>query len=79
MGDQENAVASLERALELFRAVGERFYESVTLDHLGDCQHDLDQQHEAVTAWQQALDLVRDVDPGLADALRTKIGKALSG
>jgi tetratricopeptide (TPR) repeat protein len=79
MGDQESAVGCFERALELFRAVGERFYESVTLDHLGDCHHDLDQQQEAVTAWQQALDLVRDVDPGLADALRTKIGKALSG
>ena len=64
----EEALASYEQALGLFRAVGDRLGEANVLQAQGDVLHFLKQTEEALASYEQALGLFRAVGDRLGEA-----------
>ncbi|WP_202638493.1 AfsR/SARP family transcriptional regulator [Bailinhaonella thermotolerans] len=77
-GTGEEALAANRRALELFRDLGDRFGEAVTLDYLGVVRLRLGRPGEAAALHRDALELFRAIGSrgGEADAL-DNLGVAL--
>ncbi|WP_214325727.1 AfsR/SARP family transcriptional regulator [Nonomuraea sediminis] len=69
--DHEPARKANLQALELFREIGDRFGEAVTLDYLGIVHERLGQYADAADLHRQALELSREIGSrgGEADAL----------
>jgi DNA-binding SARP family transcriptional activator/Tfp pilus assembly protein PilF len=73
LGEYLQAVACYQRALALAREVGDRFNQVEILIRLGD-SHDADGQPQAARkAWQQALNILNDLDHPLADEIRGRL------
>ena len=73
LGEYLQAVACYRRALTLAREVGDRFNQVEILIRLGD-SHDADGQPQAARkAWQQALNILDDLDHPLADEIRGRL------
>jgi predicted negative regulator of RcsB-dependent stress response len=66
-------VTCYERALGLFRDVGDRYHETVVLTSLGDARHAAGDHQAARHAWQQALTILEDLRHPDTDKVRTKL------
>lgn len=73
VGRHAEAAASYERAIELYRAAGNRYYEADTLVHLGDCHRATGAASLAVAAWRRALVILDDLRHPAADDLRLRV------
>lgn len=54
-GDHLAAAACYQRALGLFRELGDRYSRATVLTQLGDAQHAAGQTHAACVTWQEAV------------------------
>jgi hypothetical protein len=59
--------------VDLFRDLGDRYFEADTLTHLGDAHHAAGDPRAARDAWQQALTILNDMDHPDAQQVRTKL------
>ena len=75
-GDFAEAAACYERALSIFRAVGDRWGEADTLTNLGDIRHAAGELPQAREAWQQALAILDDLQHPDAAKVRAKLATA---
>ena len=64
------AVASYQRAIGIFRELGDRYHEANTLSHLGDTHRAAGAPPSARDAWQQAFAILDDI--GHADAEKVR-------
>jgi tetratricopeptide (TPR) repeat protein len=64
------------RALALHREFGDRFHEADTLSHLGDTRDAAGELTEARDAWQQALDILDDLQHPGAEKVRAQLAAA---
>jgi DNA-binding SARP family transcriptional activator/tetratricopeptide (TPR) repeat protein len=62
-------------ALSAYRDLADRYEEADTLTHLGDTHDAAGQPERARTAWQQALDILTELDHPDAAALRAKLDR----
>ena len=72
LGDHDRAVDCYDRALALFREVGDRFYEAETLTHLGDA-HEQKDPARARRHWSAARDILADLSHPAAADLEAKL------
>lgn len=69
----DEALASLERALALFRQIGDRYGEGITETSIGETFEDMGQPDEAITHYENALAAHDEASPDgveRTDALR---------
>jgi tetratricopeptide (TPR) repeat protein len=73
LGNYLEAVACHEKSVSLLREVGDRYYESDALTHLGDSHLAADAPEAARDAWLQALEILTDLDHPDADRVRERL------
>jgi DNA-binding SARP family transcriptional activator/tetratricopeptide (TPR) repeat protein len=73
VGDFGEAAACYERALRIFRTVGDRWGEADTLTNLGDVRRAAGDLLRAQEAWQQAHDILDDLQHPDAAKIRAKL------
>jgi tetratricopeptide (TPR) repeat protein len=73
LGNFGTAIACYERAVELRRVFGDRYYEADTLTHLGDAHQANADTMRARAAWQQALAILTELDHPQAELVRDKL------
>ncbi|TMM38894.1 MAG: tetratricopeptide repeat protein [Actinobacteria bacterium] len=75
LGHYGQAADCYTLALTPYRDLGDRYEEAVTLAHLGDTHHAAGNPAAARTAWQDALNILADLDHSDpdADAVRTRL------
>jgi len=61
------------QALDLYRDLGDRYGEADTLTHLGDNHHTVGDLDAARHAWQQAADILTELDHPDAERVRAKL------
>jgi tetratricopeptide (TPR) repeat protein len=76
LGNLAEAAACYQQALSLFRDSGYRFFEATALTHLGDVRSAAGELTQACDAWQQALDILDDLQDPCADQVRAKLASA---
>lgn len=74
LGQHTQAVASYRLALDLCRGLGDRPLEADILNRFGDAHHAAHCPDAAHDAWQQALDILTELDQPYADQIRSKLG-----
>jgi tetratricopeptide (TPR) repeat protein len=72
LGHHAEAVTCYQHAINLFRDVGDRHQEAVSLINLGDA-HITDNPDAANHAWQQALNILTDLNHPDAEYVRSKL------
>jgi tetratricopeptide (TPR) repeat protein len=72
-GHLGEAVVCYERALSIFRAVGNRWGEADTLTNLGEIRRAVGDLPQAQEAWQQAHDILDDLQHPDAAKIRAKL------
>ena len=60
MGQFLEAIQSFQQALTIYREIGQRWWERVTLNHLGDVYYELGQYQQAIDYYNQVLAIVRE-------------------
>jgi tetratricopeptide (TPR) repeat protein len=70
LADHHQAATCYQRALGLFRELGDRYNEATTLTNLGDAQLSAGDASAARRAWAQALRILDEI--GHADAGRVR-------
>ena len=78
LGDYAGAIASYQHALSLCRELGPRYYQSVTLSHLGETYAASGDTTAAARAWREALDILIGLNHPDADEVRTRLAGTLS-
>ncbi|WP_232838281.1 AfsR/SARP family transcriptional regulator [Streptomyces geranii] len=73
LGQHGQAVDCYHRSLELYRELGDRLGEADTLTHLGDTHHASGETDKVRRTWQQALDVLDDLDHPNAAEVRTRL------
>ncbi len=73
LGNLAEAAACYQRALSLFRELGDRYNEAEILIHLGDTHHAAGDLAAGPGAWQQALAILVDLHHPGADQVRAKL------
>ncbi|WP_207311745.1 ATP-binding protein [Lentzea alba] len=73
LGNHRQAVTCYETAIRLYRELGDHYYESVSLLHLGDLHGESGDSAAARDLWQQALDILTDLDHPAADDVRSRL------
>lgn len=74
--DPGEALACYRQALGLYRQLGDRMNEAVTLRQLGETQHAGGDSAAARESWRQALDILTDLDHPDADRVRALLAGA---
>lgn len=74
LGQHTQAVACYRLALDLCRGLGDRPLEADILNRFGDAHHAAHCPDAAHDAWQQALDILTELDQPYADQIRSKLG-----
>jgi tetratricopeptide (TPR) repeat protein len=69
----EDAVATFRECVERTRELGDRFYESQALIGLGDASRDAGDAATARAAWQEALDILEQLNHPTAPEVRAKL------
>jgi len=72
-GDFGEAAACSERALSIFRTVGDRWGEADALTNLGDVHRAAGERGRAREAWQQAFDILNDLQHPDAAKVRARL------
>jgi tetratricopeptide (TPR) repeat protein len=73
LGHHAEAAGCYQRAIALRRQLGDRHDEADTLTRLGDTQEAAGERDAARTAWQQALDILTDLDLPDANTVRARL------
>jgi hypothetical protein len=73
LGEPSRAIPCYRRALELFRTLGGRHAEASTLVHLGASHHAAGDPDAARSVWQDARDVLEDVDEHAAKQIRAQL------
>ncbi|SDD76538.1 DNA-binding transcriptional activator of the SARP family [Glycomyces harbinensis] len=73
LGDSDQALDCYLRARDQYRELGDRFFEADTLSHLGDLYRANGMFDAARETWQEALDLLTDLEYAEADQVREKL------
>lgn len=77
LGQKQSALESFNRALAMWRAIGNRQGEAITLNNMGRLYRDLGQQQTALDYYNQALPIWREVGSRGGEALALNdIGRA---
>ncbi|MFI6262136.1 BTAD domain-containing putative transcriptional regulator [Micromonospora sp. NPDC051006] len=74
--DLHQALSCYQEALGLYRKLGDRMNEAVTLRHLGETRHAAGDLAAARKCWQQALDIFVDLDHPDAEQVREQLRQA---
>lgn len=74
LGDYERAIDCYRRCCDLYREIGgDRFYEAVTLDHLGDTQLASGDPAAAYESWRHACRILDEHDHPYAESVVAKL------
>jgi len=73
LGDHAESVACYQRALDLYREVGDRWGQAETLGHTGDVCHATGDRQRARRAWEEALAILEDLQHADAGQIRAKL------
>lgn len=73
LADHNRAAACYGSAIALYRQAGDRYYESDVLIHLGDSHHASGNHAGALTSWQEALDILTQLDHPDAEKVRARM------
>ncbi|GAB3249319.1 AfsR/SARP family transcriptional regulator [Kineosporia babensis] len=73
LGRADESITAYQRALEMFTAQGNRYFAAMTSRHLGDVYRDQGRVALARRSWQQALDVLDDLDHSDAAQVREKL------
>ncbi len=73
LGRHHEAIACYQRALDLFRKLGDRFTEATTLNRLGDSYLAVGDAEAARTAWHDSLAFLDALGHALAHEVRAKV------
>ena len=73
LADHNRAAACYGSAIALYRQAGDRYYESDVLIHLGDSHHASGNHAGALTSWQEALDVLTQLDHPDAEKVRARM------
>ncbi|MFJ6194840.1 BTAD domain-containing putative transcriptional regulator [Micromonospora sp. NPDC092111] len=68
--DLHQAISCYGRALALYRQLGDRLNEGVTLRHLGETRHAAGDADGAARSWREALDILTEIDHPDAERVR---------
>ncbi len=74
LGESAAAIDCYTEAAEMHRKIGNRYYEALIRDRLGDTCAAAGRPDDARAAWERALALLEELDHADADALREKLG-----
>lgn len=75
LGNYRHAISCYEYAIGLYREQGQRYYETLTLTHLGETYDAADEHDEARASWQQALTILTELDHPDAEQVRIKLNE----
>jgi tetratricopeptide (TPR) repeat protein/transcriptional regulator with XRE-family HTH domain len=78
LGDLPAAVRCYQRALELYRALGHRYYLATTLSHLGQTHRAAGHLDLARQVWQDALDIFTELRRPDGDQVRQSLAELTS-
>src|SRR5689334_4535111 len=78
LADHQQAATCYQRALGLYRGLGDRYYEAGTLTSLGDVHLSAGDSGAARRAWAQALRILEEIDHADASRVRAKLTSHLS-
>jgi DNA-binding SARP family transcriptional activator/Tfp pilus assembly protein PilF len=73
LGDHAESIACYQRALDLYREVGDRWGQAETLGHTGDVYHAIGDNQRARRAWEEALAILEDLQHADAGRVRAKL------
>ncbi|HEX6856812.1 MAG TPA: tetratricopeptide repeat protein, partial [Streptosporangiaceae bacterium] len=73
LADHQQAAVCYERALGLYRGLGDRYYEAGALASLGDVQLSAGDSGAACRAWARALRILEEIDHPDASGVRAKL------
>ncbi|MGB2567661.1 BTAD domain-containing putative transcriptional regulator [Micromonospora citrea] len=74
--DLRAAIACYRQALTLYRQLGDRLNEGLTLRHLGETEHAVGDVDAARRSWRQALDILTEVEHPDAERVRALLDTA---
>jgi tetratricopeptide (TPR) repeat protein len=75
LGNHGEALDCYRQALDLCRAIGNRWEEAVVLTHIGDAHEAVRDTHSAITAWRAALATFEQFNHPNAERLRAKLDR----
>jgi tetratricopeptide (TPR) repeat protein len=78
LADHQQAVICYQRALGLFRGLGDRYNEAVTLTNLGDVHLSAGDSGAARRTWAEALPILEEIDHADASRVRAKLTSHVS-
>ncbi|HZM84821.1 MAG TPA: tetratricopeptide repeat protein [Candidatus Limnocylindrales bacterium] len=73
LGHYTQAITCYEHAAGLFQDLGNRYFEATVLSHLGESHQATDNLHAARAAWQQAHNILKELDHPDAKQIEDKI------
>src|SRR5690348_2118388 len=73
LGDHAESAACCQRALGLYREIGDRWAQAETLGHIGDTRLAAGQPDEARAAWEEALAILDDLHHPDAGQVRARL------
>lgn len=73
LGEHAEAIDCFQRAVDLFRHIGDRHSEGITLHHLGDAHAAAGDRARAYAAWRPALEALEQLDDPDAETVRAKL------
>jgi tetratricopeptide (TPR) repeat protein len=79
MCEWPDAIATLERGLEVNVSIGDRWGQAHTLNTLGDLRARRGELSLAASSWQESFDIFDDLGDPMAACLRRKLGNAKHG
>lgn len=78
-GHCTDATACYQNALRIFRELEDRLNQAELLDRIGDAYNTAESSCQAEDAWQQALDILDDLQRPEADQVRAKLEESRVG
>jgi tetratricopeptide (TPR) repeat protein len=73
LGEYAESAACYQRALGLYREIGDRWGQAETLGHIGDTRQAAGHPNEARVAWEEALAILDDFRHPDAGQIRAKL------
>jgi len=73
LGQHTEAITCYQHSLDLYRRLGDRFFEADIISYLGDAYHAVGQPELARAAWREALVIFDGLDHPDAERVRTQL------